>query len=324
MPNHTALDRTLAIHPAVEMAVRHVYWRGQRMGGVLSKVRRPKAKPAPAEAGRPVDFAAILRHLSDRGVVAGSLAVVHSAYGPLKASGLGPAQVVEALLTHLGPDGTLVMPVIRKYDECGDERELLTKDVSQIVSTFDVNDDRTVWTGAIPKALAKKPGVVRSRSPLNSTVAIGPLATAMMADNLTPAQIYPCGEGSVWKFCADRDAFVVSIGCDLTHSLTMIHVAEDMLGQSWYVKNWYRERHFRIIDGDFAVNKTIFERHPKWGALHYAERTLCRDLISSGVMHSAVIDGVVVEVLRAGRLIAFLNQRNRNGYPYFWVRPHLR
>ena len=61
------------------------------------------------------------------------------------------------------------------------------------------------------------------------------------------------------------------------------------------------------------------ERAPRWGALHFGERTLCKDLLASNLLKSTVIDGVIVEVLSAKALIDFLNSRNQRGYPYFWV-----
>ena len=97
-------------------------------------------------------------------------------------------------------------------------------------------------------------------------------------------------------------------------------VAEDVKGQSWPVKNWYREKEYLIKDGDFIEKKTLRERVPTWGALHFGERTLCKDLINSGLMKSTVIDGVVVEVLKARELIEFLNSKNTKAYPYFWLK----
>ena len=57
----------------------------------------------------------------------------------------------------------------------------------------------------------------------------------------------------------------------------MIHVAEDLYENEWPVKDWYRNRQFRVIDNEFDKEVTIRERHPKW-ALFYAEREFSKDL----------------------------------------------
>jgi aminoglycoside 3-N-acetyltransferase len=97
-------------------------------------------------------------------------------------------------------------------------------------------------------------------------------------------------------------------------------VAEDILDNSWPIKSWYRKKKFLIKDGGFSREFELRERKPKWGALHFAERTLCKDLLSSGLMKSTVIDDVIVEIVKASELIDFLNSKNENGYPYFWTR----
>ncbi|MGZ5280375.1 MAG: AAC(3) family N-acetyltransferase, partial [Pseudobdellovibrionaceae bacterium] len=160
--------------------------------------------------------------------------------------------------------------------------------------------------------------------PLNSMAAIGKEAAQMMQKNLDGKLEAPNGPSSSWMYCANRNAWVVALGTDLTHSLTMIHTAEDGEAHQWPVQNWYRTKKFKIVDGDFVTDKVVLERHPKWGMLHYGERKLCQDLIDHRVMSSSKVNGVVIEVLKAQNLIQFLNQRNQKGYPYFWVGPYLK
>ena len=68
----------------------------------------------------------------------------------------------------------------------------------------------------------------------------------------------------------------------------------------------------------------VKERKPNWGKLHFGERNLAKDLINSEIINSNVIEGTLVEILRADELINFLNERNSKGYPYFWVKKHLK
>ena len=145
-----------------------------------------------------------------------------------------------------------------------------------------------------------------------------------MEGNLEGELPAPNGPQSAWRYAMDKNAWVVSIGTDLTHSLTAIHTSEDMKRFDWPVEGWYRHKRFRIVVGDEVQEKVVLERHPRWGMLHFGERKLCHDLILQGVMSSDRVEGLVVETLRAKALYEFLNARNSNGYPYFWVGSALR
>jgi len=161
------------------------------------------------------------------------------------------------------------------------------------------------------------PGAVRSRHPLNTMVAVGPQAAAMMAHNIDGPRPMPCGPQSSWKFCADRDATVVCLGVDTSHSLTMIHVAEDCWSEQWPVPNWYRERQFHVKDGEFETDLTVLERRPKW-AINYGERTLQKDLLKLGIIRVQTVGGIRIEVCSSAALIEYLGSGRRRAYPY-WI-----
>jgi aminoglycoside 3-N-acetyltransferase len=324
MANESLLNKVMGRSPSAEMMVRRLY-RNSLLNGFLKKFKK-KSAPTKMQIEAPVssgNFDDILQELRKQGVQKGDILIVHSAYSALKAYKLSPEQIVEKLFSLVGDQGTLAMPVIRKYPEEPDESVALTAPVDQIQFVYDVRKS-PVWTGAIAKALMARPDAVISRFPLNSMAAIGKEAAEMMRNNLAGDLEAPNGPSSSWMYCANRNAWVVALGTDLTHSLTMIHTAEDGDIKRWPVQNWYRTKRFKIIDGEFTTNKTVLERHPKWGMLHYGERKLCQDLIDNRVMSSSKIDGVTVEVLRAQNLIGFLNQKNKNGYPYFWVGSYLK
>ena len=322
MANKSLRQKVLALSPHIEMMVRKIYWdnierfAGKKKKKKKRKRKRKKKKPAPS----PVEFQKLLDTLSADGIGPGSLLVVHSSYGELKRAGKLPQQIIDALRELIGPEGTLAMPAIRRYADDPDVVEFVTKDMSNVTATYDVRNSK-VWTGLLPKVMLSQPGAVISRFPLNSMVAVGPLAEPMMEDNLKSDGLPPLPNGvnSSWNFCAQNNAFVVGLGIDLTHSLTMIHVAEDVKDQEWPVKDWYRERKFNIVDGDFETSITVRERQPKWGCYKFAERTLCKDLIRKKILNTHDVDGITVETLRSKDLIDFLNSKNQKGYPYFWV-----
>jgi len=318
MANTELINKVLCLNPNIELVVRKIYWRYINIFG-NTKTKRKDIK----SLNEKKNFQRILSHLNCLGIDKGSLLLVHSSFKALEGFKKEPLEIINALLETIGETGTLAMPAIRKYKEEPSRKDYLNKDLTGIMCTYDLKKTK-IWTGLLPFYMMKMPQAVISRFPINSMVAVGALAKAMMEKNLDGDFPTPCGKNSSWKFCLDNDAFIIGLGIDLTHSLTMIHVAEDCKEDDWPIKNWYRERIFKIIDKDYEEIKKVKERFPAWGALHFAERTLCLDLIKSGLLRSEVIEGVLVETIKARDLIDFLNSKNGNGYPYFWVKKYLK
>lgn len=318
MTNVGIIQSAMGYSPHIEMIVRRIY-RNKIINNYLSR-KKLRTNQIPEHS---FDFNEIISYLRSIGVKQGDILIVHSAYKPLKATGLNPNNIIDALLELIGQNGTLVMPVIRQYKELQADERAINEDISNKIIDYDVNKT-VVWTGIISKSLMEKPGAVTSRFPLNTICAFGPDAVKMIQNELKDDLPAPNGINSAWKYCADKNAWVISLGTDLTHSLTMIHTAEDVQKESWPVRDWYRKVTFRIIDRDFQIIKTVLERHPKWGMLHFAERKLSNDLIESKIMFSETIHGVLIEGLKSQQLIDFLNNKNKYGYPYFWLRKSLK
>lgn len=319
MANTGLVKKIFALSPHVEMLARRLYWRNvQRLAGKVKKSARKKKRPIENEQAKPFDYLALERYLKDCGASAGSLMVVHSAFAPFKGCVSGPDEVIEFLLQFLGAEGTLAMPAMPMFTNARSVEEYLSPEPDENVYVYNVQKSR-IKTGILPTALHKRKGSVRSRHPINTMVALGKLAETLMEGNLMGDSPLACGVNSSWSRCVEQDALIVSLGTDLTHSLTMIHVAEDVKDAQWPVRDWYVEKKFVIKDGDVEETRVLRERAPRWGALHFGERTLCKDLMAAGLLKSTRIDGIVVEVLSAKALIEFLDARNRSGYPYFWV-----
>lgn len=318
MANTKLINKVMATSPYVEVLIRHLYWKNVRIFKkfmtVLKIVKKPRFDSYDSKL-----FTKVLDFLSDGGVTKGCLLIVHSAYRPLLSTGKSPEQIIQCLMDFLGPDGTLAMPAMPKFINEIDTLEYINKDISNMIFNYDVKKTG-ITTGVLPKTLCSWEGAIRSRYPINTMVAVGPLALPMMKNNLQGVSPLPCGINSSWSFCHDNNAFIVALGVDMAHSLTMIHVAEDLLDEKWPIHNWYRNRHFTISDNDFRTEITLRERHPRWGTLYYAERTLCKDLIKENIMRTTEINGITVECLKAKELIKYLNTRNHTGYPYFGVK----
>lgn len=318
MANTGLVKKIFSWSPHIEMIARRLYWRNvQRLAGKVKKNSKKK-RPVEPEQVKPFDFVELENYLKSCGVGQGSLLLVHSAFAPLSGRVSGADEVVDFLLRILGDAGTLAMPAMPLFSNSRPVEEYLLTQPDENTYVYNVQKSR-IKTGVLPTALHKRKGSLRSRHPINSMVAYGALAKKLMEGNLVGQSPLACGVNSSWNRCAEEDAIIVGLGTDLTHSLTMIHVAEDVKDADWPVEDWYVEKKFIIKDGDFEEERVLRERAPRWGALHFAERTLCKDLILAGLLKTSVVDGVVVEVLSAKALIEFLNERNSSGYPYFWV-----
>lgn len=316
-------DSFLSFAPWVEVLVKSLYWKSSIVNKLLSPRarRRSASKKAATENAEALPLDSVLTALGELGAGSSGIMIVHSSGSALAATGKAPREICESLLAYLGPEGTLAMPAIPLFREEPTGVQRLGDSICSRRLSYDVK--RTPpWTGALPKALMSMPGAVRSRHPLNTMVAVGSQAKKMMEGNIEGENPLPCGVQSSWKYCADHDATIVCLGVDSSHSLTMIHVAEDSWSTQWPVSNWYRERLFHVIDGDFEADLTVRERHPKW-AINYAERTLQKDLILHGIIQVRQVGNLRIEVCSSARLIDFLISRRDSAYPYwfpFWKR----
>jgi len=318
MANKSNIQKIMAFSPHVEMIIRRLF-HSRYINFLIPKGNFRKNDVANKE----FNFDNIIKYLKGIGVKSGDILIVHSAYKPLKASGLSPASIIDALIGLVGPDGTLVMPVIRMYFDKTSGVDILSENIDNIVFEYNVKESK-VWTGILPKTLMNRKEAVISRFPLNTMAAVGSHAKEMFERELIEDIPAPNGANSAWKYCVDKNAWVISLGTDLAHSLTMIHTSEDVKMNDWPIKNWYRKVKFKITDGDFQIEKTVLQRHPKWGMLHFGERILSKDLIKDEIIKSVDVQGVLVESLKSKSLFEYLNDRNYKGYPYFWINKFLK
>ena len=203
--NMSLTNAVLSASPYLEVLVRHIYWnvpffinlKGKPMG---------KTKRFPAQGPTIVD---IIDQLQLNGISNGDLIVVHSSFDELQLTGASAKQVIDSLIHMVGVSGTLAMPAFPYYKNAPKGRAIITKDITNEVWEYSVKKT-PAWTGLIPNLLMRYPGAVRSRHPLNSMVAVGPLAEKMMEHNLKGFKPLPCGENSSWGFCARNSAKIKS------------------------------------------------------------------------------------------------------------------
>lgn len=144
--------------------------------------------------------------LLELGLGAGDLVVVHSSLSSFGRVVGGADTVVEALLSVLGPEGTLVVPTFSYRPEFFDPD--LTPSV----------------VGAITEAVRKRDDSKRSLHPTHSVAAIGPLSEDIIKDH---EKTTPFGQGSALYRLLELNGKVLLIGVGHTTN-SIIHVAEEL------------------------------------------------------------------------------------------------
>jgi len=232
---------------------------------------------------------------------------VHSSYENISSCGLSPKAILDKLIDFICEGGTLAMNSSR----------LLKLDVNGFY-TYDTLNSRVI-SGVLPAVFLKYPGVSISRFPVNPMVAFGRQAKNMMEGNLCRNYLSSCSDLSSWKYCADNDAWVLGMGIDLIHSLTIVHVNEESNHNLWPVKDWFEEKTVKVIDNGKVSSHIIQDRKTIFGKLHFAERTLAKDLIANGILKIFYLNDVRFELLNSRFLLEFLRQRKSKAYPYFFI-----
>jgi len=304
------------ISPCVEINLRKVYWKNIKF---LKKFNPHKPSTSIHKQIKNVNFEKIIEWYKHMGIGQGDLLIVHSSYAGLAAVELSPDQIIDNLLKLIGPNGTLVMPVIRSYREEPNPEQLLKVSTDNVISVYDVK--RTpVTSGLLPFRLMRRKNALISHHPLNPLCAIGPLAKKMMANNLYGDFPSPHGPYSSWRFCYDHGAKVVSLGIDIEHHNTIIHIAEESFDNwKWSDTEWFRKRIFDIIDEEKQTQRIVVkERKPIWGLLHFTDIRLNHDLKKLNIMKVNKIENIVeVGYVDVQKLIPYLRSKNNTGYPYY-------
>lgn len=300
----------VGISPIIEVFFRKLYW----VNISKSSRFRPKYRDNPKNSN-PINFDRIIDNLNNRGIGNGSIVIVHSSYDLLENSGLSPQEINSKLLELVGAEGTLVMPIIRKYKEVGKKEEYLTKNMDDIVSTYNVQKSK-ITSGLLPYMLMKRPDSFVSRFPLNPVVAVGDCAEKMISNNLEGVNPSAHGPNSSWKYCVDNNAVVIGLGVDMPHYLTIEHVNEEC-AKDWPIKNWYRKRKFKIIDKDYRTQKEVLERRPIWGTIYLAENNYRKELIKNNILKIETVEGLKINIIETNLLINFLRNHPHKGFPYY-------
>ena len=301
----------------LEVLTRNLYWRVPGLASkVASRSRRTAVEPPSSVQGERA-LGALTRLLQGSGIELGHTLIVHSSDDALRQLGVAPQSVVDLFIDHVGEAGTVAMPAFPQLAGQPRGRDWILSTPPLPIMEYDVKRS-PVMTGIMGWDLMRRPGAIRSSFPINSLAALGRHAVEMFSHEFDGELPTACGPNSAWSFCARRDAWIIMLGVDVAHTLTMNHVAEDCYESEWPVRDWYRARHARIrVDGS-VHDVDIRERVPRW-ALYYAEGRLNADLREHGIVSDFEIGEVSVSVLRAKAHLQFLADRRASAYPYFHI-----
>nr|GID85786.1 AAC(3) family N-acetyltransferase [Actinoplanes derwentensis] len=136
--------------------------------------------------------------------------------------------VAEALLTVLGPHGTLIVPTHtpNNTDPATWERPPVPETWWPVIREqspgFDPQRTPSRWMGALSETIRTWPGTLRSTHPETSFAAIGPLAATITADHPLHDGL---GDRSPLGALYRADGKVLLLGCDHANN-TSLHLAE--------------------------------------------------------------------------------------------------
>lgn len=176
------------------------------------------------------DRASLTADLRALGVPSGALLLLHSGFRSLGPVLGGPDTVIAALREALGPEGTLAVPTFttQLIDPQTWPSPPPPEERARIMASmpgFDPETSPPHHMGAIATALWKTPGALRSRHPVTSWTALGPLAEALLRDHpLDDPEGRDGPIGRAWQW----GGLVLLLGVDHDANTTL-HLAESLL-----------------------------------------------------------------------------------------------
>jgi aminoglycoside 3-N-acetyltransferase len=243
-------------------------------------------------SSEPVTVERMASDLDTLGVESGQTVLVHGSLSSLGWVCGGPTAVVDALMTVVGPDGTLVMPTHspgnRDPSNMGNPPvpDSWYDTIRAQMPPYRPSVTPTRGMGAIAECFRSYPGVTRSDHPQHSFAAWGSDAEFVTSDHSLDDSL---GEGSPLARVYDLDGDVLLLGT--THGTnTSLHLAEyrasidlERTSNASAVlvdgdREWVQWEDLAIDDGDFAACGEAFEtRRPddvETGTVGVGEATL--------------------------------------------------
>lgn len=244
------------------------------------------------ESGKAWTKADLLQQLKDIGIVEGDTLLVHSSLSKIGFIKNGPADLVDALLESVGPDGHILMP-----DSPNASFQL---DYVRTLKVFDVQNDPS-RLGTVTEYFRKLPQSRRSKHPTEPVSCIGP-DTSYFVDhhfgNLTPYN-----KSSPFYKVSERKGKILYIGVTLDNAGTNLHTLEDAV-QDFKFPIYYPETFpVKVKFEDGTIHDMETRVHdPSW-----SKKRKCDGLIplfeSQDVLHKVKIGHAPTLLVDAGKML---------------------
>jgi aminoglycoside N3'-acetyltransferase len=181
---------------------------------------------------KPISQTHLTQQLLDLGVIPGGVLLVHCAFSQVKPVENGPLGLITALLTALGPSGTLVMPSMTDDED----------------HPFELQQTPCFGMGIVAQTFWQQPNVLRSDNP-HAFAARGPQAQQITAPHpLDMPHGLDSPVGRVYEL--NGQVLLLGVGHDAN---TTIHLAEALAGVRYRrKKHLVFRRNSEVIRLDYA------------------------------------------------------------------------
>ena len=171
----------------------------------------------------------IKKCLHELGVESGNTLMVHTSLKSL-GGGVSPAELVDALISAVGEEGTLVMPSVS---------HLVCNKNNPVFDYYKTPSN----VGVTPEYFrSEKEGVIRSLSPTHSCCAFGAQANYITSGHIK--DIAPCGENSPFRRVWELGGKILFLGCGMLPNTSM-HAVEELYEPDYLFEDTYE---YRMID----------------------------------------------------------------------------
>jgi aminoglycoside 3-N-acetyltransferase len=185
-------------------------------------------------------FEKIKQDLQAAGISKGDDVLIHSSFKSLGYIEGGIQTVIEALISQLGDNGTLLFPAL-SYRTVNDPESGFV---------FDINNT-PCCVGSIPEYFRTYDGVVRSMHPTHSVCAYGAAAQQYVAHHHMDNT--PVGAHSPFRLLSEHGGKVLMLGCS-TRSNTSMHGVEEAANAPYLLSD--EKRRYTIIDSHGNITHT--------------------------------------------------------------------
>jgi aminoglycoside 3-N-acetyltransferase len=189
---------------------------------VIDAVRRPsrfvrsRKRSASRETSPLLGRERLVADLSNAGIQAGDVVMVHSSLSQIGNVDGGAETVIRSLIDVVTTDGTIMMPAYNSADR-------MIRDLKQ-GELMDLRSSRS-GTGAITESFRTWPDVFRSSHPFSSVCAWGMHARYVTADHATGPEV--CHADSPVARLVELKGKVIGIGISIAQGLGVAHYLED-------------------------------------------------------------------------------------------------